>query len=331
MIKNIKTALVFSLLLVFSLCATVFAGTIGRDYNAFAQDLQAIKTTETATDCGGGNYTENSQNYEVLPANPDESEKSVCGFKPSRREKNGKFDGSEIQFRVAGKVGGRRGISEVLVVGDKVKNGEYVENIRIIVRDLCARKGKNSDSEESKNSETITIVPETNYGYSPEIALVNFTENDGNEIFYTANSGGSGAFAFSYVFAIKEGVAETIFDYSTFPNDYSAEFKDFYKVAVKNNASGAVYSIDISGRGEEYLGGIYNENGTLKAPLTAEVSEVNTVLPFFRGENGTYGLLILRRITGLYSADSFGYVQNFYEYQGGGFNGYYEGVLINPD
>ena len=316
MIKTIRKTFIFAFLLVF-LCAAAFAGISGGGYSVFAKEARAAK----ADAANNAELSENSHDYDTLPAKPEKPEKPIAENRPNRPDKKVKFDGSDVQFRAAGKIGGKRGVCEVLVVGDKVKNGEYVENIRIIVRDLCARE----------SSETVTIVPETNYGYSPQVALVNFTENGGNEIFYTANSGGSGAFTFSYVYSLQSGSAETIFDYKTPTNDYTAEYENYYTVAVKNAASGAVYNIDISGRGEEYLGGIYNENGTLKTPTSAEVSEVNTVLPFFRGENGTYGLLILRRITGLYSADSFGYVQSFYGYGDGGFRGYYEGVLINPN
>lgn len=315
MIKTIRKTFIFAFLLVF-LCAAAFAGISG-GYSVFAKEARTAKA-DTAS---SAELSENSQDYDTLPAKPEKPEKPIAENRPNRSDKKVKFDGSDVQFRAVGKIGGKRGVCEVLAVGDKVKNGEYVENIRIIVRDLCARE----------SSETVTIVPETNYGYSPQVALVNFTENGGNEIFYTANSGGSGAFTFSYVYSLQNGSAETIFDYKTPTNDYTAEYENYYTVAVKNAASGAVYNIDISGRGEEYLGGIYNENGTLKTPTSAEVSEVNTVLPFFRGENGTYGLLILRRITGLYSADSFGYVQSFYGYGEGGFRGYYEGVLINPN
>lgn len=315
MIKTIRKTFIFAFLLVF-LCAAAFAGISG-GYSVFAKEARAAK----ANTASSVELSENSQDYDTLPAKPEKPEKPIAENRPNRPDKKIKFDGSDVQFRAVGKIGGKRGVCEVLVVGDKVKNGEHVENIRIIVRDLCAREG----------SETVTIVPETNYGYSPQVALVNFTEKGGNEIFYTANSGGSGAFTFSYVYSLQSGSAEKIFDYKTPTNDYTAEYENYYTVAVKNAASGAIYNIDISGRGEEYLGGIYNENGTLKTPTSAEVSEVNTVLPFFRGENGTYGLLILRRITGLYSADSFGYVQTFYGYGDGGFRGYYEGVLINPN
>lgn len=315
MIKTIRKTFIFAFLLVF-LCTAAFAGISG-GYSVFAKEARTAKA-DTAS---SAELSENSQDYDTLPAKPEKPEKPIAENRPNRPDEKVKFDGSDVQFRAVSKIGGKRGVCEVLVVGDKVKNGEYVENIRIIVRDLCARE----------SSETVTIVPETNYGYSPQVALVNFTEKDGNEIFYTANSGGSGAFTFSYVYSLQSGSAETIFDYKTPTNDYTAEYENYYTVAVKNAASGAVYNIDISGRGEEYLGGLYNENGTLKTPTSAEVSEVNTVLPFFRGENGTYGLLILRRITGLYSADSFGYVQTFYGYGEGCFRGYYEGVLINPN
>ena len=229
-----------------------------------------------------------------------------------------KADGSEILSRATGKVT-ENGISEVLVVGDRIKGGEFIENIRIIVRDL---RGKNK-------SAGIKIVPKINYGYSPVVTLADFTGNGVKEIFYQSNSGGNGAFSYSYVYSVASGEAVTLFDFDKVPDDFTAEYADYYKVVVKNTATGAVYYIDISGRGEEYLGGLYNPDGTLKTPVAADISVVNTVLPFFRAEENKFGLLILRRITGLYSADSFGYTQEFFSYGENGFSTYFEGVLIN--
>ena len=209
-----------------------------------------------------------------------------------------------------------RGLSEIVLSGEKEKDGAYYKNVKITVRDLRTKKAR------------VVITPEENGGYSPAITIADFTGDGVKEIFYNADSGGSGAFAYSYVYRISEEGYESIFDFNKVKNDYTAKYADGYKVRVENAGSGATYSIDISWRGEEYLGGIYNENGTLKNPLDAEVSAVNTVLPYFMPDQNKYGLLIMRRITGLYSADSFGYTQDFTEFTESGFTTYFSGILI---
>lgn len=256
--------------------------------------------------------------------NAETAQNSEQTYKPKKPndgklpERETEYLGSTIFSRAIGRVT-EEGASEVIVVGNKVKDGEYVEDIRIIVRDLKNRKAG------------ITITPKENSGYSPAVTLADFTGDGIKEIFYQANGGGSGAFSYSYVYSVKDGVPETLFDFENRQNDFAAEYANYYKVVVKNTATGAVYYIDISGRGEEYLGGLYNEDGTLKTPVTAEVSAVNTVLPFFQAEENRYDLLVLRRITGLYSADSFGYMQEFLSYGESGFTPYFEGVLINQN
>lgn len=225
------------------------------------------------------------------------------------------FKNGTVIYKTVGRVS-ESGLSEIVLSGEKEKEGAYVKNIKITVRDLRTKKAK-----------TI-ISPKENAGYSPAITLADFTGDGIKEIFYNANSGGSGAFAYSYVYKISEEGYDTIFDFDSVKNEYSANYTDGYKIKVNNAANDKSYYIDISGRGEEYLGGIYDENGKLKNPLAAEVSAVNTVLPFFMPDVNKYGLMIMRRITGLYSADSFGYTQEFTEYTENGFSPYFSGILI---
>lgn len=242
----------------------------------------------------------------------------LTGLNFAQAGANAATDNRTVITKTVGKVY-EKGLSEIVLSGEKERDGAYFKNVKITVRDLRTKK-----------TQTV-IVPAESGGYSPAITLADFTGDGIKEIFYNAYAGGSGAFAYSYVYKTTKDGYEMIFDFGKVKNDYTAKFSDRYEVTVKNSASGATYRIDISGRGEEYLGGIYNENGTLKTPLEAEVSAVNTVLPCFMPAQNRYGLLIMRRITGLYSADSFGYTQEFTEFTEKGFAPYFCGVLITDD
>ena len=78
----------------------------------------------------------------------------------------------------------------------------------------------------------------------------------------------------------------------------------------------------------DYLSALYDENGILRKPVAADVSAVNTVLPFFVNYGNRYNLLVMRRITGLYNADSFGYTQEFLRFDGKTFIPYFTAIAV---
>ena len=180
-----------------------------------------------------------------------------------------------------------------------------------------------------ETGEKMVITPAQNAGYSPAIVLADFTGDGAEEIFLGITSGGSGGYGYYYIYEPDQNSVNVLFDYEKLANPYCAEYADCYKVTVTDQTLGEIYNIDISDRGEDYLSALYDENGKLLNPVPADVSAVNTVLPFFDNNKSRFNLLVLRRITGLYNADSFGYTQNFMSYSGNGFTAYYNNVAIN--
>ena len=180
-----------------------------------------------------------------------------------------------------------------------------------------------------ETGEKTVITPAQNAGYSPAIVLADFTGDGAEEIFLGITSGGSGGYGYYYIYEPDQNSVNILFDYEKLGNPYRAEYADCYKVTVTDQTLGEIYNIDISDRGEDYLSALYDENGKLLNPVPADVSAVNSVLPFFDNNKSRFNLLVLRRITGLYSADSFGYTQNFMSYSENGFTAYYNNVAIN--
>ena len=174
----------------------------------------------------------------------------------------------------------------------------------------------------------IAFSPEQDSGYSPAITLADFTGDGILEIFFGADSGGSGGFGFYYVFSVMSGSAQALFDFRSYPEIFSAAYADGYKVQVSGRNPERQYLIDISGRDADYLSALYDENGILRKPVAADVSAVNTVLPFFANYGNRYNLLVMRRITGLYNADSLGYTQEFLQFSNGSFTPYFTSVGI---
>ena len=193
---------------------------------------------------------------------------------------------------------------------------------------LYATQATISVSDTKTDELLFRFSPERDAGYSPAIALADFTGDGTEEIFFGADSGGSGGFGFYYLFSVMSDGVQTLFDFETYPENFSAAYADGYKVQVSGRNPERQYLIDISGRDADYLSALYDENGILRKPVAADVSAVNTVLPFFANYGNRYNLLVMRRITGLYNADSLGYTQEFLQFSNGSFTPYFTSVDI---
>ncbi|MBO1910081.1 hypothetical protein J4G37_35520, partial [Microvirga sp. 3-52] len=81
-------------------------------------------------------------------------------------------------------------------------------------------------------------------------------------------------------------------------------------------ATGQSFLIAINGRGADYLSQIYNKNGTLKKPITGMADGVSGFYPVDMDRDGVYEIQAYQKISGLYHADSFGYVINTLQWDG---------------
>lgn len=208
-----------------------------------------------------------------------------------------------------------KGIQKVTLTAVYENKGLYAKQITVCVKDL-------------ETEVSLCFSPEQNAGYYPAILLADFTGDGIQEIFLGMASGGSGGFGFYYIYSLEGGRVSTLFDFNTFPKYFEAVYADNYRVNVSDSRSDKQYVIDLSSRDREYLSSIYNDNGQLRHLLRADVSGVHSVLPFFVNRDNRYHLLIMHRITGLYSADVLGYTQEFLRFDSHSFVPYFTAVAI---
>lgn len=207
-------------------------------------------------------------------------------------------------------------VNKLIVKGDLV-GGQYYDNITIEIYDL--------------NGVLInTIRPKTNSGYGPNIMLGDFAGNGLKQIFLGINSGGSGGFGYFYVFDAQNNEIKTLFDYQEFSqnNRYTGEYIDNYKVKVTKKGSKDSYIIDLSLRPKDYLDLIWKPDGKLIAPRSVDISDVNTVFPYYNSATGVYELIVYQRVTGLFNADSLGYVITQQRLENGKFVTFYDGLMV---
>ena len=165
---------------------------------------------------------------------------------------------------------------------------------------------------------TISLNENGNSGYNPTVFLVDFTGNGIMDILIRIDSGGSGAFTFDYVYSFVNNQSKKLFDFDHYneQNQYTVAYLDHYKVSVQSSATGQSFLIDISDRGAVYLSQIYDENGILKKPVQGMADGVSGLYPVDMERDGVYEIQAYQKISGLYHADSFGYIINTLKWDG---------------
>lgn len=186
----------------------------------------------------------------------------------------------------------------------------YMQQITLNIQDGSTHKIYSTKLNENGNS-----------GYNPTVFLGDFTGDGIMDILIVIDSGGSGAFTFDYVYSFVQNQSQKTFDFEQYneKNQYTVTYLDQYKVSILSLATGQTYLVDISGRGAQYLSEIYNENGTLKKPIQGMADGVSGFYPVDVDRDGVYEIQAYQKISGLYHADSLGYIINTLKWDGKNF------------
>ncbi|QXM06271.1 VCBS repeat-containing protein [Crassaminicella indica] len=199
-----------------------------------------------------------------------------------------------------GDVNGDGILDYVYLVGNKPYGIEspFRDNIKLKIID-----GKTKD-------ETIIDLKE-NAGYNPTLFLGDFSGDKIDDILISINSGGSGGYAFYYIYSFLNNKPKMIFDSEKFNAEYiyDVNYKDDYKVEVLSKNTNKKYILDIQYKGEAYLSEIYDKYGNLKEPIKGWVNPLGGLYPIDFQRDGTYELYAEQRVAGRYNADALGYVQ----------------------
>lgn len=218
-----------------------------------------------------------------------------------------------------GDINGDRIVDSVYLIGEKPFGSESPARNNIRIRIIDGRTGKES-----------IIRLKQNAGYNPTLFLGDFTADKVDDILVSMDSGGSGGYAFYYVYSFLNNQPNKIFDFEIFDAEYEYEvnYKNYYKVEVASKKNNYKYILDITYKGQEYLSEIYDENGILKESIEGWVNPLGGLYPIDFQRDGTYELYAEQQIAGRYNADGLGYVQTSLKWDGQDFVPFYQTIGI---
>lgn len=216
------------------------------------------------------------------------------------------------------------------VNGDRIKDNVYLIGQMPSGSDSPFRDNITLIIQDGRTGQFTRTTLEQNAGYNPTLFLGDFTGNKIDDILISIDSGGSGGYAFYYIYSFIRNVPKVIFDFEQFNNKYAfvVTYKDNYEVKVNQKNSDNDYIINIRYKGKDYLSEIYDENGNLKDPIEGWVNPLGGLYPVDFRRDGTYGLYASRQVAGRYNADSLGYVQTSLEWNGTEFKPFFQTVGI---
>ncbi|MCI3921071.1 VCBS repeat-containing protein [Paenibacillus sp. TRM 82003] len=218
-------------------------------------------------------------------------------------------------------------------------NGDGVPDYVYLTADAAAEQGSpflqnitvNVQCGATRQVYAVPLDPNANAGYQPTVFLGDFTKDGIRDILVTIDSGGSGALTYNYIFSFVSNQARKLFDFQAYNehNRYSVQYMDGYKVKVTSPATKTEYLVDISGRGADYLSQLYDANGKLLQPVQGNANGVSGFYPVDMERDGVYEIQAYQRITGLYNADSLGYVINTLQWNGSRFGIWQQWLAIS--
>lgn len=183
----------------------------------------------------------------------------------------------------------------------------YVEDITLNIQD-----GR------TNNVYSVPLDEHGNAGYQPTVFLGDFTGDGVTDMLISIDSGGSGAITFNYIYTFVHNQPRKLFDFNQYnkQNQYKVTYLDQYKVRVKSTETDNSFLITIQNRSADYLSQIYHEDGTLKEPTYGMADGISGFYPVDMDRDGIYEVQAFQQMSGLYHADSFGYIINTLKWDG---------------
>lgn len=196
----------------------------------------------------------------------------------------------------------------VILTGTKTnKDDIYFENLNIIVQNGKTKKfikaflGKDSG------------------GYEPTIFLGDFNGDKIRDIFVKMPTGGSGGFIDYSIINFNGNNSRVLWDSKKNNNeiDVTGKFEDNFIANLSSKKLNKTFQINLSPNMVPYIdSNIYDKDGKIKENIEPWTSGFSEVTPLDTDKDGIYELIVSQRIVGTCNADTLGYLQSEWKWDG---------------
>lgn len=205
----------------------------------------------------------------------------------------------EVLTRKFGDVTGDGVADEVYLVGTRVPDSQFIQDITLMIRN-------------GRTGMVTQVALRENAGYMPTIFLCDFTGDGVEDIKVTIQSGGSGGFNFIYIYSFVNSQLRLLFDAETYIQGerFRAFYADGFVIVVVDELLDLTFRIDVST--DPAAADLYDQAGKLLQPTEANVGPLITAIPIILDEDsGRCDLQALVRVYGQFAADTVGYIQDY--------------------
>ncbi|MGH4123920.1 MAG: hypothetical protein ACREV6_13420 [Clostridium sp.] len=196
----------------------------------------------------------------------------------------------------------------VILTGTKTnKDDIYFENLNIIVQNGKTKKFIKSS------------LGKDSGGYQSTIFLGDFNEDRTPDIFVKMPTGGSGGIIEYSIVNLKENKLSVLWDSkkSSSEIDLTGKFEDNFMASLSSKNLNKTFQIDLSPNKQQYIElNIYDKDGKSKENIEPWLNGFGELTPVDTDKNGTYELIASQRIVGTCNADTLGYLQSEWKWDG---------------
>ncbi|WP_371377797.1 hypothetical protein [Sporomusa aerivorans] len=195
---------------------------------------------------------------------------------------------------------------DILLIGKRPSaNSIFTDDLSILVR-------------EEANPNTVTVKLPNVGGYDSKLFIGDFDGDKVNDVLVTIPTGGSGGLTEHRIVTFA-GEPKIIFGSEENKGLLiNGHFAERFKFELRELSTGRTTIMDLAQKKDTYVeAGLYNSQGKLLKEQSGSVNPFGGLTPFDVGRDGTYELRGQQRITGMYNADSIGYIYSIWKYENG--------------
>ena len=186
--------------------------------------------------------------------------------------------------------------------------GLYMENLYLLVED---------PSRVEEKGILVKLPEESDGGYGAEMQLLDFNGDKVQDVFITANTGGSGGVYNHHLVSLKDQQAKLLYQ-PTEENqlNITGSLQDNYQAKLTVKETKKSYIIDLKDRQSVYDEGEVYQNGKLVKPIETWHTGYNLLTPVDVDNDGVYELKGLQTIKGTCNADSIAEATSLWQLSG---------------